>query len=90
MVGAAKGRPLREELEPVNLPASSGVASLNTVTDYAMTSVGDLGAFLLPVSSESTICNIDSDDPCTTNVLVFHDYRKFAATARILDASKDP
>jgi hypothetical protein len=25
-----------------------------------------------------------------TNVLVFHDYRKFAATTRILDASPDP
>src|ERR1035438_3605363 len=55
------GRPLREELEPVNLPASSGVASLKTVTDYTMTSVGDVGAFLLPVSSESTICTWDSD-----------------------------
>ena len=97
------GRPLREELEPVNLPASSGVASLKTVTDYTMTSVGDVGAFLLPVSSESTICTWDSDrllpdwamaayspDQCATNVLVFHDYRKFAATARILDASPEP
>ena len=97
------GRPLREELEPVNLPASSGVASLKTVTDYTMTSVGDVGAFLLPVSSESTICTWDSDrllpdwamaayspDQCATNVLFFHDYRKFAATARILDASPEP
>jgi hypothetical protein len=84
------GRPLREELEPVSLPASSGVASLKTVTDYTMTSVGDVGAFLLPVSSESTICFLRSKVSCSTNVLVFHDYRKFAATTRILDASPEP
>jgi hypothetical protein len=84
------GRPLREELEPVNLPSSSGVASIRTVSDYAMTSVGGVGAFLLPVKSESTICITVSDVSCTTNVLVFHDYRKFAATTRILDASSEP
>lgn len=84
------GRPLREELEPVSLPDSSGVASLKTVTDYTMTSVGDVGAFLLPVSSESTICFLRSKVSCSANVLVFHDYRKFAATARILDASPEP
>ena len=91
MVGAAEtGRPLREELEPVNLPSSSGVVSIRTVSDYAMTSVGGVGAFLLPVKSESTICIRVSDVPCTTNVLVFHDYRKFAATTRILDVSSEP
>jgi hypothetical protein len=84
------GRPLREELEPVSLPASSGVASLKTVTDYTMTSVGEVGAFLLPVRSESTLCFSKSRVPCTTNVLVFHDYRKFAATTRIVDASPEP
>ena len=84
------GRPLREELEPVKLPVSSGVESLKTVTDYTMTSVGDIGAFLLPVKSESTICFLRFNFSCSTNTLVFHDYRKFVATSRILGASPDP
>jgi hypothetical protein len=84
------GRPLREELEPVNLPASSGIAAIKTITDYALTSVSDIGTFLLPVKSESGICFWGSHIPCVTNVLVFHDYRKFAATSRIVEANPEP
>ena len=84
------GRPLREQLEPVNLPGSSGVAAIKTITDYAMTSVGDIGTFLLPVRSESQICFWGLHIPCVTNVLVFHDYRKFAASTRILGATSAP
>jgi hypothetical protein len=90
MLEQQTGHPLREELEPVSLPASSGVSSLKTVTDYTMTSVGDVGAFLLPFKSESTICFLGSKGSCSTNVLVFNDYRKFVATTRILEASPEP
>lgn len=81
------GRPLREQLEPANLPRSFGVASARTITVYAMTAVGDAGTFLLPVKSESTVCARSSPrfyGGCTTHVLVFHNYRKFVATTRIL------
>jgi hypothetical protein len=84
------GRPLREELEPVNLPTGSGVAAIKTITDYAMTLVGDIGTFLLPVKSESRICFWSSHFPCVTNVLIFHNYRKFAATSRIVEANPEP
>lgn len=84
------GHPLREEVEPINLPVSSGAASIKTVTDYAMTSIGDAGTFLLPVRSESTVCFWAPYAPCATNIVVFHDYRKFAATTRILAASPEP
>ena len=50
-----------------------------------MTSVGDLGTFLLPVKSETTIC-VQTWSDCTTNSLVFHDYEKFGTTTRILPA----
>lgn len=104
------GRPRREQIEAVHLPAQSLVDSAKTITDYAMTPVSEVGTFLLPVKSESTVCNrrpnsaaslaltygdptmASSDLPgaCTSNVLVFHDYRKFAATARMVPAESEP
>lgn len=86
------GRPLREELEPIVLADITGISSAKVVTDYAMTTVGDAGTFLLPVQSESTVCTGSSlfYNSCTTNILVFHDYRKFVATARILTSGSQP
>jgi hypothetical protein len=89
---AQTGRPLREEMEPLNLPASADITSAKTVVDYAMTAVGDAGTFLLPVKSESTICNqgVYGMGACTTNTLVFHGYRKFGATTRIVNNGPAP
>jgi len=87
------GRPLREELSPVNLEPSGGIASAKLVTEYAITTIGDAGTFLLPVRSESTACTGGfelNNSRCATNVLVFHDYRKFAATSRILPSGSPP
>jgi len=104
------GRPLREEIEPVHLPAECQIESAKTTTDYAMTPVKEVGTFLLPVKSESKVCgrssgsetalglilsdptlaSLDAPARCTTNVLVFHDYRKFAATSRVLPGFSEP
>jgi len=87
------GRPLREELSPTNLEPSGGIASAKLVTEYAITTIGNAGKFLLPVRSESTACSGGlelNNSRCATNVLVFHDYRKFAATSRILSSGSQP
>ncbi len=83
------GRPLREEMEPASLPPGSEITSAKTVIDYAMTALGDAGTYLLPVKSESTLCNqgMYGMGACTTNVIVFQRYRKFGATHII---SPDP
>jgi hypothetical protein len=85
------GRLLREQLEPVVLASSTGISSARLVTDYAMAAIGDAGTFLLPVKSVSTLCaaSFAASRACTTNVLVFHDYRKFGATTHI-STSEDP
>jgi len=84
------GHPLREELEPLHLPSDWSTNSIKTVTDYALTTVGDVGKFLLPVKSETTVCLgpngfVRPTIDCTSNTLVFHDYQKFATSTRILD-----
>jgi len=86
------GLPLREEMEPVNLPASCDITSAKTVIDYAMTAVGHAGSFLLPSKSETTVCDqgIWGIGACTTNTLVFHGYRKFGADTRILPSASRP
>lgn len=84
------GYPLREELEPVHLPAGSEFASAKTITDYTMTAVGDAGVFLLPAKSETHVCVHQRTVSCMDSVLTFYDYRKFAATTRILAGSPEP
>ncbi len=83
---------LREEMEPVNLPPGTDMTSVKTAIDYAMTAVGDAGTFLLPVKSQSTVCNqgVYGMGACTTNTLAFHGYRKFGATTRILTSDSQP
>lgn len=104
------GRPRREEIQPIHLPANCLIAAAKTITDYAMTPVSEVGTFLLPVKSASKVCGRTSassttmlamqngdvsmtgpDVPsCATNILVFHDYQKFKATARIVPAESQP
>jgi hypothetical protein len=86
------GRLLREELEPVMNELTTSVASAKLATDYAMTTVSDLGTFLLPIKSESKMCmgGWQSNLGCTTNTAVFSAYQKFVATSRIVPADSQP
>jgi hypothetical protein len=86
------GKPLRQEMEPASLPVGSEITSAKTAIDYAMTPLGDAGTFLLPVKSETTLCNqgMYGMGACTTNTLVFHHYRKFGTTTRILPSDPQP
>lgn len=80
------GKPLREEMQPVNLPEGAEIVSAKTVIDYAMIALSDAGSFILPVKSETTLCNqgMFGMGACTTNTILFQHYRKFGATTRIL------
>ncbi len=81
------GEPLREQMTPVNLPANWDITSAKTVIDYSRDAVGDAGTFILPVKSETTLCNLGmyGMGACSTNVTVFHGYRKFGITTRIVN-----
>ena len=87
------GRIVREEVEPVMDAWQTGMSSLKISVDFAMTTVRGLGAFLLPVKSESAVCligRLGNNLGCTTNVTVFHDYQKFVASSRIVPAQAGP
>jgi hypothetical protein len=91
-VDMQSGQIVREEVEPVMNAWQTGVGSAKASVDYAPTKVSDLGTYLLPVKSESTICVVGrfgAGTDCTTNAIVFHDYQKFGATSRILPASPE-
>lgn len=88
---AQSGRIVREEVEPVTNSWQTGLMSMKLATDYALTQVSDLGTFLLPVRSESTMCRglQGVSLGCTVNVAVFHDYQKFGASSRVLPAAPE-
>jgi len=86
----ATGNPLREELDTVRLPGEWQIKSVKTITNYAVTSVRGLGDYLLPVESETTVCMGSRGASCRTNTLLFHDYQKFAASTRIVEATQEP
>jgi len=82
------GEPLREQMTPVNLPATWDITSAKSVIDYARVAIADAGTFILPVKSEFTLCNLGmyGMGACTTNTTVFHGYRKFGITTRIVNS----
>ena len=87
------GRILREEVEPVLNAWQTGITSMKLTAEYSLTMVRDVGTFLLPAKSESTVCligRLGATLGCTTNVAVFHDYQKFVATSRIVPAQATP
>ena len=81
------GQLLRLELRSVHLPRDFGFATVHVTIDYRQIPLGDLGKFLLPSTSTTTVCHWGwgtTDLSCTKSVLVFHDCRKFSSKARIL------
>jgi len=84
------GRLLKIELQPVDLPANFELTSIHTTIDYAPTSLGDAGVFVLPVRSETTVCERWKNSQCPKHVMTFHDCQKFAATTRIVAEGPEP
>lgn len=86
------GRIVREEVQPAVNAYQTGITAMKLITDYAPTKVSEVGMFLLPTRSESTLCSNyrGTNLGCTSNVTTFHDYQKFVATSRVLPADQAP
>jgi hypothetical protein len=84
------GRLLKLKLQPVDLPPGLEVTWIRTSIDYASTSLGDAGVFVLPVRSETQVCGWWENTQCPKHVMTFHDCQKFAATTRILAEAPQP
>jgi len=86
-VDRQSGRLLRLQIQPLHLPEWFGFSKAEMVTDYSMVPIADLGTFLLPSRSETTVClhvgglRVPS---CTKNTLVFDRCRKFSVKSRIM------
>jgi hypothetical protein len=84
-------RLLRLKFGPVSVPRFD-ITSSTTVIDYADVLLGDAGVFLLPKSSETTVCVKTNSATgqgtqlnCHRNAMNFHDCHKFGSSTRIAD-----
>jgi hypothetical protein len=85
-------RLLRLELEPAHLQSQTNIVVDSTVIDYAEVALGDAGIFLLPKSSDPTVCiradgmnDQNSRLVCYRNTMTFHNCHTFKARARIVE-----
>jgi hypothetical protein len=81
------GRLLRLKLRPVYLPKNFDFVSAAITTDYNNILIADVGRFLLPSKSATTVCFHNSSRTgvsCRENTLLFHDCRKFGTETRII------
>ena len=85
-------RLLRLQLGPVSVPAFD-ITSSTTVINYADVPLGDAGVFLLPTSSDTTVCVKTNSTTgqgvqlnCYRNAMNFHDCQKFGSSTRIVDS----
>jgi hypothetical protein len=85
-VDRQSGRLLRLHLRPLHLPEWFGFSRAEIVIDYSMVAIAELGTFLLPSGSDTTVCvNVPRSrvPSCTKNALVFDHCRKFSVKTRI-------
>jgi len=81
------GRPLRLVFRAVNLPTDFDFRDAVITVDYNDVAISGAGTFLLPSRSTTKACLQHlrpADTKCRTNVLVFHDCRKFGTESHIL------
>ena len=84
------GQLLKLKLQSADLPPGLDVTWIRTSIDYAPSSLGDAGVFVLPVRSETTVCGWWENSHCPKHVMTFHDCHKFAATTRIIAEAPQP
>jgi hypothetical protein len=88
-VDSKSARPLRIEMRSVRLPIPLQMMTAETHTEYDDVNLGEAGIHLLPVRGESNSCMrptaFDPRERCFHNLLQFHDCRRFAAKARIVE-----
>lgn len=85
-------RIVRLEIWPLHLPRDFGVVGAKVTIDYSEIRIRELGTFLLPSFSKTTVCqrNAGPRVRCSKNVLVFHNCQKFAVKSRILTDRQHP
>jgi hypothetical protein len=75
---------MRLERGDIKVDVHSPIRQLISVIDYADVQLGDGTSFDVPVQSETVACHAANLTPCWRSVLVFRNWRKFAARSRIL------
>jgi hypothetical protein len=75
-------RVLRIEEQAVDLPSTFPAGHVESATDYEYVQMGDARKYLLPVHSETLMCQRGSDS-CQRNSIDFRNYHKYAGESTI-------
>ncbi len=76
------GRVLRVEMQTRSLPKEFPLDTVETAADYEYVRIGGTQQFLLPVHSETLMCQRESN-VCNKNTIDFRNYRKYSGEATI-------
>jgi hypothetical protein len=83
------GRPVRLELQPINLPQDFQMGSAEMRTEYEDVNLAEAGIHRLPTKAQSTGCQRATGGRvprCLHNTLTFRGCHRFAARSRILNS----
>jgi len=75
-------RVLRIEEQAVDLPSTFPAGHVESATDYEYVQLGDARKYLLPVHSETLMCQHGSD-ACQRNTIDFRNYHKYTGESTI-------
>jgi hypothetical protein len=81
-IDPATSRVLRIEMEAYGFPPDFPTDHAETAIDYEYTRLGDAHQYILPVHSESLMCQRGTDN-CSRNALDFRNYRKYEGSSTI-------
>jgi len=76
------GRVLRIEMQARNVPSEFPLDTIETAADYEYVRIGGTQQFLLPVHSETLMCQRGTN-MCNRNTIDFRNYKKYSGDASI-------
>lgn len=82
-VDRQSGQLMRVQTTAIDIPPDARFSSYQSIINYDDVTIPDLGRVLVPTDAEVQMCwrqNLS----CSRNVVAFRNYRKFAATVRIV------
>jgi hypothetical protein len=82
-VDVGSSKPQRIEFNAIQIDDDFPISDFSVRTNFGEVSIADAGRFLLPVSSETVVCE-RSTKHCYRNLLEFHDRRKFGAESHMI------
>jgi len=77
------GRVLRIEMQTRGMPSEFPIDTVETAADYEYVRIGGTQQFLLPVHSESLMCQRGSNI-CNKNTIDFRNYKKYSGESTII------